>query len=245
MDPLISAGGGTGGPTVPSISTNWSGYVVLGKQFNEVSDVFTEPTITCTGFGQTDSEWVGLDGVTNQTVEQDGTGAACGGPGYLTPLYYAWYEMYPEAAVTVFPVKAGDVISDSVKYNAGNYTLTISDITSGASYTDVATCASCQRSSAEWVNERPAWCNPSGTSCALSALADFSQSTMADAVAGTGSGAPMPIGSYPENYVIDMVNPLSSGGFVSLDTTGPLLGPLGNAFTVTWDRVGTPLKIAL
>ena len=240
-------GAASGGFTIPSYSLNWSGYAVQGggQRFNYVSDTFTEPTVTCTGFGLSDSEWVGLDGLSDQTVEQDGTGAACAGPGYLTPYYRAWVEMYPQPSKSVFAVAPGDVISASVKYGAGTFTLTIADLTSGASYTETANCATCARSSAEWINERPAWCNSAQTKCALSALADFSQTTKGYAVAGTDTSSPKPIGGFSPNYNLTMVNPITGGGFESLDTVGPLLGSAGSAFTTTWNRTGTPYPITL
>jgi hypothetical protein len=37
-----------------------------------------------------------------------------------------------------------------------------------------------------------------------------------------------------------MVNPLASGGFISLDTVGPLSG---KTFTATWDRSGSTVPI--
>jgi hypothetical protein len=233
----------TGGATISKPSYNWSGYGVLGKNFNQVSATFTEPTITCTGRGQYDSEWVGLDGATNSTVEQDGTAVQCAGRGHLTPVYEAWYEMYPAGSVNVFPVSPGDVISASVKYSASTFSLTIADITTRASYTDKATCATCARSSAEWINERPEVCNNTLTKCALSELADFSAATIGDAIAGTDTSSPQPIGSFPRNYAATMVNPVTGGGVESLDATGPLLASPGSAFTETWIRTGTPLPI--
>ncbi len=73
--------------------------------------------------------WVGLDGFKDKTVEQDGTFATCGGKNQRTPLYVAWYEMYPAGSVLVFPVSAGDEIQPSVTYAAGAFTLTVTDVT--------------------------------------------------------------------------------------------------------------------
>jgi Peptidase A4 family len=234
-----------GGATIQTLSYNWSGYGVLGKDFNYVSATFTEPTVTCTNRTQFTSEWVGLDGATNSTVEQDGTGVQCAGPGGLTPYYYAWYEMFPAGSVLTFPVSPGDVISASVKYSAGNFALTIADLTTGASYTDTATCATCARSSAEWINERPAYCNNALTKCALTELAQFSPATMGYALAGTDTISPQPIGAFPRNYDATMVDPITGGGFQSLDNAGPLLGPVGSAYTATWYRTGNPFPISL
>lgn len=55
-------------------STNWAGYVDVGHAYSAVSGMWTVPRVTCrdesyAGF------WVGLDGWSNGTVEQDGTAA--------------------------------------------------------------------------------------------------------------------------------------------------------------------------
>jgi hypothetical protein len=44
------------------------------------------------------------------------------------------------------------------------------------------------------------------------------------------------------NTPIFMVNPLASGGFISLDEVGALSG---KQFTATWDRTGTTVPISL
>ena len=97
---------------VPTISENWSGYAVTStKKFNYVSAEFVQPAVTCPGVKkQYTSNWVGLDGFNDETVEQDGTFAYCGGPNWTTPKYEAWYEMYPAGSVGVFKVKPGDTM---------------------------------------------------------------------------------------------------------------------------------------
>ena len=44
------------------------------------------------------------------------------------------------------------------------------------------------------------------------------------------------------NFPIDMVDPVSGGGFISLDTVGALSG---KSFTTTWDRSGNTEPISL
>src|SRR6202167_3453565 len=81
---------------LPIIALNWSGYAAsTHKQFNYVHAEFAQPSITCDGKpSQWTSNWVGLDGFTDETVEQDGTFAWCAGTAHMTPRYVAWYEMY-------------------------------------------------------------------------------------------------------------------------------------------------------
>ena len=182
-----------GNSSIPTISLNWSGYAATSaKKFTYVHSTFVQPAITCPGVkNEWTSNWVGLDGFNNATVEQDGTFAHCGGPQSTAPVYQAWYEMYPAGSVNVFRVQPGDVIDTSVTYTHGKFSLTVSDLTTGKTATDVAACASCQRASAEWIIERPALCNNALTKCFLTRLADFGTSTMGGTeaqVAGGGEG---------------------------------------------------------
>jgi hypothetical protein len=230
--------GGTGFPT---ISENWSGYAAVAPQkFTYVHSTFIEPKITCPGVkNQITSNWVGLDGLTDQTVEQDGTFGFCGGSQSKTPQYEAWYELFPAGSVDVFAVNAGDKISVSVKFASGKFTLTVADLTTGKKATHTASCSTCQRTSAEWIIERPAFCS-SSTSCSLAELADYHTTTMTDNQAQVAGGKISALASF-DNIPIDMIQPLKAGGFISLDTVAALKG---SAFTATWDRAGsvTPIQ---
>ena len=248
--PLVhaSSGGVTSATsTTPTISLNWSGYAVTGKKaYNYVHSTFVQPAITCTGVkNQYTSNWVGLDGYNDATVEQDGTFAWCGGADGTTPKYQAWYEMYPAGSVGVFNVHPGDVIDTSVSYSdsTSDFSLTVSDLTTGKTKTDVEPCASCERSSAEWIIERPALCNNALTKCFITELADFGNSTMGGDEAQTDGGNLKGVGAF-NNYAIDIVNPDANGdgGFYSLDTVGPVSG---KSFTATWDEPGTEVPISL
>jgi hypothetical protein len=228
---------------LPTISTNWSGYAaVASQQFTSVHTTFTQPKIKCTGIkNQWTSAWVGLDGFLSNTVEQDGTFAMCGGKNNKTPRYEAWFEMFPAGSVNVFKVKPGDKIDASVKFSGGKFTLTIADLTSHKKHTKTASCASCQRSSAEWIVERPALCNNSGKNCFITRLANFHVTKMTADTASVAGGGVQGIGNFP-NIPIFMVDPLKSGGFISLATVGPLKN---KAFSVTWDRTGNTVPITL
>src|ERR1700691_1703048 len=138
--PMISASA-AGGSGAPTVSLNWSGYAVTSnKLFTYVHTTFVEPTITCTGVAdQWTSNWSGLDGYNSDTVEQDGTFAHCGGSGNMTPKYEAWYQMFPANSVNVFAVHPGDIIDSLVSYAGGNFTLTISALSTAKPTTIVAT----------------------------------------------------------------------------------------------------------
>jgi hypothetical protein len=137
-------------------STNWSGFATKGTKFKAVSGHWTQPAVDCsTARNGIVVFWVGLDGYTSSTVEQDGTIAICSAG---SASYYDWWEMYPTNAVQIVnPISAGDKFNASVTYNgSGGYKLTVTDLTrSAASFTTNQTCSTCQRTSAEWIAEAP------------------------------------------------------------------------------------------
>jgi len=145
-------------------SFNWAGYAVDGGRgaFRSVSAAWTEPTVNCRGVRarRFSSFWVGLDGfnLPNQprdnSVEQLGTDADCGG---TTPVYNAWFEMYPKPSVNLpNPVHPGDHMFASVTFRgAGRYALFISDSTRHWSRTIVRILGGLHRSSAEVIAEAP------------------------------------------------------------------------------------------
>jgi hypothetical protein len=232
------------GSNSATISINWSGYAALShvNKFNYVHATFVQPSIKCIGNPLTiTSNWVGLDGYNDQTVEQDGTFAFCGGKAHTTPIYIAWYEMYPAGSVEVFKVNPGDIIDVSVTYANGTFSLAETDLTTGKTHTQTATCASCERDSAEWIIERPAYCDNSGcTKVILGALAPFGTTTMSGDTASLDGGQVQNVGKF-NNYPIFMFQPLQRG-LISLDEVTPLSGP---SFQAIWNRSGTPYPITL
>jgi peptidase A4-like protein len=243
--PMIKAASAPGHSQATTISENWSGYAATAgkKQFTYVHSSWVVPAVTCPGVAnQWASEWVGLDGYNTPTVEQDGTDGHCGGPGNTTPKYEAWYELYPAGSVNVFAVHAGDIIDASVSYANGQFTLTVSDLSTGKTSSTTAACADCARASAEWIVERPALCNNALTNCFLTELADFGTTTMSGDEAQVAGGKVKGVAGFTNNFPIDMVDPVSGGGFISLDTVSALNG---KSFTVTWDRSGNTVPIDL
>ena len=147
-------------------SSNWAGYADTACAtcaLRSVATQFTVPSINCTvptasgepyaGF------WAGLDGYADATVEQTGVAATCLGS---TPVYYAWYEMYPLTPVvlSITGFGPGDSVSVSVYFNATThqYQLTFDDITQDAGFVASQPCPSgstCANSSAEVIAEAP------------------------------------------------------------------------------------------
>lgn len=229
---LAGSGKTIHGPRMPglreSTSTNWSGYALQTSQTrpqnNAVSDVkgtWTVPTVTSSSVNSYSAVWVGIDGYADNTVEQIGTeedyigGAA---------QYSVWYEMYPKNSVTVAKsVYPGDVISAEVRYIGNNgFTLTISDITRGWSFSTTQKAGNARRQSAEWVVEAP-WMG------GVLPLANFGKVNFSGAQA-TVNGVTKPI----SNWWNDPINMTTSGGTVIAQTSP--LSPDGASFSVT--RVG-------
>lgn len=207
---------------------NWSGYAATGATgaFTKVSGSWTVSKISnCTGEHTTDTEWIGFDGFSNGTVEQDGSIGFC----YEGKLsYYDWYEMYPAQSSVVLEhhVSPGDKMSATVTRSGTKYTMVVTDSTHPAdSFTATATCAStsCLNDSAEWINERDYF-----GSAGYSPLSDYGTWTLTKGAA-TESGKSSSIGSLANLYNITMVDATNA---YDLGTASALSG--GNSFTTTW-----------
>ncbi len=149
------------------LSDNWSGYLAdvnsLRRQRGTVSDVkgqWVVPTVTCSSAARASDSysavWVGIDGSTDGTVEQVGTGQDCVKG---QPTYYAWFEIFPRPSqnLSTFSVEAGDTVNAEVKFiGNGMFSLTLQDVTSGQNFTIKRADAVARRQSAEWIVEAPA-----------------------------------------------------------------------------------------
>lgn len=207
---------------------NWAGYADVSTTdgtFTNVSGSWTVPKLTCTKEDRITSDWVGLDGFSSSTVEQDGTASQCFEG---TPVYYSWYEMYPAGTVEVgTSVAPGDTISASVVRSGSSYTLKLTDSTHTAnSFSQTASCptSTCLDTSAEWIAERPAF-----ASTGIVPEAQFSPVKFSGA-SETAGGRTSTISGYSgTNYDITCVDSTDTYDIVA---TSGLTG--GNAFTSTW-----------
>lgn len=204
-------------------STNWSGYADTGSGFSTVTGSWTEPGVSCTSTTSLAAFWVGLDGYSSSSVEQDGTLIECyRGAAY----YYTWWEMYPTNAIQVVgsTLHAGDSIAASVVRSGTSYTLKVTDSSRPAdSFSTTQTCSSCANSSAEWIAEAP-----SGSS-GVYPLSDFGSWTESGATVKAGSTSGV-ISSFTDDE-LTMIN--SSGATKALPGA---LNSNGNRFGVTWER---------
>jgi hypothetical protein len=181
-----------------STSTNWSGYDVTGSNATDAKGSWTQPAASCSpGENSWSSPWVGLDGDTSNSVEQIGTDTDCNSG---APTYYAWYEMYPKKLVTInIRVQAGDKFSAEAKYAGnGSFVLTLTNTSSGQTFSTTQNLKRANLASAEWIMEGPS----SGS------LTNFGTVSFSSA-SGTINGVTGNIGSLSPLTPITMV---TSGG---------------------------------
>ena len=166
-------------------SHNWAGYVAQGAGYSAVSGAWVVPEVAASPAESASAEWVGIGGMQGKDLIQAGTRARTEN-GAVS--YEAWYELYPAPAVPVaLAVHAGDTMRASLSQDsAGTWTITLADVTTGASFTTTQHYAS-SGTSAEWIVEAP------GTAGgALLALDHFSPIAFASAGATKGGIAESP-----------------------------------------------------
>src|SRR5438876_35528 len=207
-------------------STNWSGYAVTGAS-GSVSDAkgsWTVPAIqgTCPSTNQYSSFWVGIDGFSSGTVEQTGTDSDCQNG---VPTYYAWFEFFPHPLFLIngLTITPGDHMTAEANFN-GRFTVTITDTTTGVSFSTSAKVHSAQRSSAEWIAEAPS------SSGGVLPLADFGTVSFS-ADTATLNGGTGTIGSFGSN--VQVITMVSNSGAVKAQPSS-LSGTNGDSFSVMW-----------
>ncbi len=131
---------------------NWSGVLIPRGSFSSVSSSWTEPRVSCTHHRDLMAPWVGIDGSSNNAVEQTGVETSCSGG---KAHYRAWYEVFPAPAVYYRnSVQAGDMITATVTRQGSRYTMKLTDHTQHWTRTTVRTHHT-SHSSAEVVLESP------------------------------------------------------------------------------------------
>ncbi|HEX3794535.1 MAG TPA: G1 family glutamic endopeptidase [Acidimicrobiales bacterium] len=237
----LSAGALHNGTAVQS--PNWSGYADSGDTFTSVSAQWIEPAVTChagggglLGLGSSATYaafWVGLDGYSSTSVEQDGADSDCLASG--APNYYAWYEMYPASPVdlsqTTYPVTPGDHMAAAVKSNTAgtSFTLALVDTSTqhaGWMFSTTVSSSGLPRSSAEWVAEAPTSCSLL-IFCATVGLSNFGSVAFSNAQATDVAGKTGSISSFTDT-------PLQMASNGSVEATPSPLTAGGTAFTDTW-----------
>jgi hypothetical protein len=216
-------------------STNWSGYAVEGSSFTKALASWTVPSVTCSKTPNTYSSfWVGIDGWTSSTVEQTGTDSDCDGS---SPSYYAWYEFYPNPSIeiTSVTVSPGNHISASVTYSGSEFTITITNETTGKSYSKSSKVSGAKRTSAEWIAEAPC-CTRSG---GILPLSDFGTVYFGDdytGVASTNDATDSSVSGAISAFGSNVYESIMVNGTTGADEAVPSsLTADGTSFDVVWD----------
>jgi Peptidase A4 family len=214
-------------------SSNWAGYSIVGSSFTSAQGSWIVPAANCSGVtgDQYAALWVGLDGDTSPTVEQIGTHSDCLGS---DPVYYAWYEFYPGPSelISTVPVKPGDRITASVVYTGdNNFTLSITDVTTGKSLIGSATFEGAKRASAEWIVEAPSNA-PGGGALPMT---DFGTAHFGEGFTGvsTTNYAAGPIGSFG-TYNVEMISKAATSSSPQTATCSALEWSL-TSFSCVWE----------
>ncbi len=215
-----------------------------------------------TGFLADVGVWIGIDGYDSGTVEQVGTSSEYN-PYTGEVTYSAWWEVYPKFShrIKAMSVNAGDHVAASVEFipigkpgelDRGIFVLSLTNKDTGESFTikqGPLQPGFYQRSSAEWVVERPMFYSPSTKEVYFAELPQFESpivffNCQATVTAPSGittnydrmwMAAPFPPGyGYGDAYGT------STKRYTIAETdrrSGDLID--GGSFTVTWVDFGT------
>lgn len=199
-------------------SPNWAGYAMTGAAgtFTSVAANWIVPPVACTTGITRSSYAVGLDGDGTNTIEQIGTEGDCAGP---LAEYSGWFQVLPNAPVFFNnPVKPGDALAASVTaLGAGNFMLTLFDMTQDWTQITEQTSATATLGSAEIVAEDPVL-NGQAQTLSNFGIADF----LGAAINNAAITAP-----------INQITMVSAAGN-TLAVPSTITGGVGN-FAVGWD----------
>jgi hypothetical protein len=169
-------------------STNWSGYVIPAGPgaFTAITGCWQVPTVSSTPGNTYSSTWIGIDGFVNNDPDliQTGTDQVW----YQgSAQYSAWWEILPgppatETQITSLTITPGDAMCASIVKGSGtNWTIRLSDTTTGKSFNTVQS-YSAPQTSAEWIVEAPT------VGGVQANLANYGQVTFDGTVNGTDPG---------------------------------------------------------
>jgi hypothetical protein len=170
------------------VSSNWAGYVVTGADvdsFTSVTGSWTQPAVSPSAADGYSSFWVGLGGASQQSQALEQIGASSDVVDGES-RYYAWYELVPAPETQVrLAVHPGDQMTGTVALNGSDVTLSLSDQTTGGSFTKTLPISNPDGSSAEWIAEAPSVRDETGD-FQIQPLADFGTVRFENASATAG-----------------------------------------------------------
>ena len=214
-------------------SDNWAGYAITGSTFTYAHGSWHVPEVRCDTTPNFEAAfWVGIDGFSDDTVEQTGITSFCHG---TTPEYWAWYEFYPAGPVnlTDFPIAPGQVIGASVTYNGdGSFTVGLHNHSTGQEFSQTVVVSGAQRSSVEWITEAPE-AAPSGGGLANFHVANYGDDYTGDSGTNYASdgGKAKPIAAFGDN--VQEITMVSETGVTEAIPSG--LTKDGTSFRVWWE----------
>jgi hypothetical protein len=136
--------------------------------------------------------------------------------------------------ISSVPVSPGQVVSASVTYVSGStFAVTLTDVTTGNAYSTTGSVSGAERSSAEWIVERPEVC--SIFRCQLTTLANFGAAEFGSdytSVSGTNFATVGGLTGSISALGGTAINMVSMSGSL-LDRANGLSGD-GTSFTVTY-----------
>jgi hypothetical protein len=183
------------------VSANWSGYVLpnfqTSEEYTSAQGTWVVPAVVGNKKFSVSSNWVGIGGFCknarctkgDRTLIQLGTAQEAQNS---RTAYFAWYEVLPKSSkMTTLAVNPGDVVTASLSCNpcTGNqsWTLSMTNVTSGDSWSLPNVPYQSSKLSAEWIQEAPSGQN------GIFPLADFGTSTF-DLSMVNGSSADLSTG---------------------------------------------------
>jgi len=150
------------------VSPNWTGYVVRGGPYVQVSASWRVANGSSSGPWQGSAQWIGIGGWNTGPLLQTGTELqastntyACG---FLlldrcsrpTTQFYAWIEDYPAPSNVIFPVAVGDTIQADISKAPGQgWVVNIYDLNNRRQKNEFEPTFGADQSSAEWIVEAP------------------------------------------------------------------------------------------
>jgi len=221
---------------------NWAGYQnttisTTSVTFLHVQASFSVPSVNCTktatGYA---SQAAALGGKNNTSgLEAAGVTSQCVSG---TASYEAWWETYPDPQTAEFSVNPGDAIAATVTYDNtagthdGQYELTLTDQTSGQSFSVWESCAAttCLNTAAEVGSAAPSDAS-SGTNGSILALADYGAANFVGASVTESSGTVVGLTS-STSTLANQLSQVSATTNDFLASPGTIYG--GEAFSDTW-----------
>lgn len=238
----------------------WAGYADVaqpGVAFTGVEATFRVPRMDCKHtmrgkVGDGAVFWAGLDGMTNQRVEQAGVWESCHGSASVKPGYHVFIEMYPRTATfyDYSRLRPGDLVTASVGYTTDfsypGFGLYVHNLTRGwyegspdpepCSTTGALSAAACPRRNAEVIAEDPLDTGGRPYLTNFGHVTFSAANVSADVLSGAWAGLLPWSNIWSETKIAMVPNPLIGPGChsVSLDScTSVTRNPTARALTTT------------